>query len=254
VRHSKRTRWLVSLAALLMTASSSAQEAKLSSEPKAAPEPRPAAASASPSAPEPRLSISDGDWVALTLVGDDPHLALYAKEPRKVTVKDDVGDSWSFVCLAPCGQRVDPRRTYRVLGESLVPSVEFNLAPGSGRVALRVHARHPNSTAVTAVLASTGGVAALGGVLLLLLDLAEHGAADALGSASASAKKKLDGSADTYGDVGGGLLVGGVVLGGAALAYLLTAGKTELSPATAADQTHAVRNEGVHAIPFGFSF
>jgi hypothetical protein len=192
------------------------------------------------------------DWVELTLVTDDPHVALYAKEPRKVAVGDNVVDGWSFVCQKPCGLRVDPRRAYRVMGESLTPSVEFNLAPGSGRVALDVHPRHPPLPAVTGVLATAGAVSALGGVLMLLLDLAEHGAADALGGSSPSAKDKLDKRADTYGDIGAGMLVGGALLGGAAIVYLLTAGKTELAPA--ASTTKKARADGNRPLRLGFSF
>jgi hypothetical protein len=193
--------------------------------------------------------------VALTLVTTDPHVALYAKEPRKLTVGDDVADSWGFVCQEPCGQRIDPRRTYRVMGESLVSSVEFNLAPGSGQVALDVHPRGPASPAVTAILATSGAVTALGGALMLLLDLAEHAAANAVGSSSATSKSNLDQSADTYGDVGAVMLVSGVVLGGAALVYVLTAGRTELAPAGAKPvKPHAEGNGRIHPIPFGFSF
>jgi hypothetical protein len=194
-----------------------------------------------------------GDWVSLTLVTDDHHVALYVKEPRKVGVGDQVADSWSFVCQEPCGVRVDPRRSYRVMGESLIPSVEFNLAPGSGSVALRVHAKQPPSSAAAVVLGTTGAVAALGGVLFLLLDLAEHGAASAVRPVSAQAK--VDGTADTYGDVGAGMLVGGVVLGSAALIYVLSAGKTVLAPADSTPaKNHAGTSDGVHLIPFGFSF
>jgi hypothetical protein len=208
---------------------------------------RSAGAQQSPPAPT-------ADWVTITLVSDDPHAALYAKEPRKTTIGDTVADSWSFVCLAPCGQRADPQHAYRVMGESLVPSIEFNLAPGSGSVALRVHGRQPASPAVTGTLAVAGGISGLGGVLMLLLDLAEHGAADSLGSGT-SAKTKLDGKADTYGDVGAGMLVGGVVLGTSALVYLLTAGRTELAPVGATtEKAHAESEHGVRLIPFGIAF
>jgi hypothetical protein len=213
----------------------------------------PAAAQTQPTPrPPPPLPT---DWVELTLVSDDPHVALYSKEPRKVTVGDTVADAWSFVCAKPCKQLVDPRKKYRVMGESLVPSIEFDLAPGSGRVALDVHPRHPTLPAVTAVLATVGAVGGLGGLLMLLLDLAEHGAADALGGSEPSAKTKLDNKADTYGDIGAGMLVGGVVVGGAALVYVLTEGKTQLAPASATTKsTHATSGDGIHFIPFGFSF
>jgi hypothetical protein len=150
--------------------------------------------------------------------------------------------------------RLDPRRSYRVMGESLVPSAEFNLAPGSGRVDLAVRARQPPSAAVAGVLGTTGAVAALGGVLFLLLDLAEHGAGNAL-SSSSTAQASVDGQAATYGDVGAGMLVGGALLGGAALIYVLTGGKTELAPARAPSEgKHTAEDNRVRLIPFGFAF
>jgi hypothetical protein len=232
--------------------------------PGSAPAPAPALAPALALAPAPALALAPApalapasapgaDWVTLTLSSDDPGAAVYAKGPNKVGVGDVVTDSWSFVCLAPCGVRVDPRRPYRVMGESLIPSIEFNLAPGSGSVALDVHTRHPPSPAVTATLATLGGVSGLGGALMLLLDLAEHGAASALGS-EPSSKKKLDGRADTYGDVGAGMLVGGVVLGTAAIIYLATGGKTELTPASPSKAAGGGGGGLRPIIPFGFAF
>jgi hypothetical protein len=89
---------------------------------------------------------------------------------------------------------------------------------------------------------------------MLLLDLAEHGAADALGSSSTSAKTKLDGKADTYGDIGAGLLVGGVVLGTSALIYVLAAGRTELAPAGSTSEKAHAQSDHVRWVPFGFAF
>jgi hypothetical protein len=188
-------------------------------------------------------------------VTDDKRVAVYAKDPHKVALGDEVVDGWTFVCLAPCEERVDPRRAYRVMGEGLVPSVEFNLAPGSGHVAIQVRPEHPASSGVTAALLSVGGVAALGGVLMLLADVEEH--------AAASSIVTLGGDADTLSQQGSAFgVVGGVLLGvGAgfatiALIYnLATGGKTQLAPArTAALGGAPARSEAVRMIPLGFAF
>jgi hypothetical protein len=203
---------------------------------------------------QPKPPVADADWVELTLVTDEPHLSLYAREPRKVTVDDEMGDSWIFVCDAPCGVRVDPRRTYRVMGESIVPSIPFNLAPGSGRVALQVHPTRPGTHTVGGVLAATGAIAVLGGVLLLLVDVVLHSVADGIGSESAQAQSQLNGSADTYRNIGIGFLAGGAVFGATSLLFLL-AGKTDLTPAEVTPaRPHADRSDGIRAIPFGFAF
>ena len=135
-----------------------------------------------------------------------------------------------------------------------VPRVNDNVgvAPGSGSIGVHVHARHPASPAVTATFAVTGGVSAVGGILLLLLDLAEHGAAGALGAVPHE-KKQLIGTADTLGDVGAGMLAGGVVFAGIALVYVATTGKTELTPAgTTTARPHA--GDGPRLIPSGLAF
>jgi hypothetical protein len=240
--------WIAALSVLGLAVPAAADE------PTSKPADKPAEEAVAKPAPKPPLAqvlLPGADWVAVTLAADEPHVGLYAKEPRQLGVGDAVVDGWSFVCAAPCGDRVDPSRKYRVMGESIVPSIEFNVAPGSGSIALDVHARRPRSSAVTATLAVSGTVSGVGGVLLLLVDVVEHGAAGALGSGSASAKNKLDGTADTFGDVGAGMLVGGVVLGTAALLYFATGGKTDLAPS---GETTRKSNAQVRLIPFGISF
>jgi hypothetical protein len=194
------------------------------------------------------------DWVEITLVTDEPHLGLYAREPGKVTLGDEVGDSWAFVCAAPCGVRVDPRFTYRVMGDKIVPSIHFNLAPGAGHVALEVHPTRPGSHTVGAVLAVTGAVLAFGGVLMLLADAVESSVANGLGGESGAAESELSASAKTYGNIGIGLVAAGAVLGATSLIFLLS-GKTNLTPTdVSSPKTTAHRVEGLHAIPFGFAF
>jgi hypothetical protein len=206
-------------------------------------------------APTPSTPRAPDDWVTLTLVTDDSHVALYVQGTHKIGVGDETVDSWSFVCQEPCGIRIDPRRVYRVMGESLIPSVQFNLAPGSGHVSLQVHPKKPVSTPAVVTLATAGAIATLGGVLFLLLDLAEHGAANALSGSSSSAQASVTSDADTYGEVGAGMLAGGVALGTATLVYLATAGRTELAPAASKPvATSGSDAPRVRLIPMGFSF
>lgn len=193
------------------------------------------------------------DWVEITIVTDEPHLGLYAREPRKVTVGDDMGDSWSFVCDAPCGVRVDPRRTYRVMGEGIVPSIHFNLAPGAGHVALQVHPSRPGTHTFGAVLAVTGVVAALGGTLMFLVDMLLNSVANGISSESATGQSQLSGSASTYGNIGIGFLAAGGVLVATSLIFLLS-GETGLTPADGPRPKTSSSTAGIHPIPLGFAF
>ena len=204
-------------------------------------------------ASEARLEVA-ADWVEITIVTDEPHLSLYAREPRKVTVGDDMGDSWSFVCDAPCGIRIDPRRTYRVMGEGIVPSIHFNLAPGAGRVALQVHPSRPGTRTFGAVLAVTGVVAALGGTLMFVVDMLLNSVANGIASESTTAQGELSGSASTYGNIGIGFLAAGGVLAATSLIFLLS-GETGLTPAESQrPKTTANSGSGIRPIPFGFAF
>jgi hypothetical protein len=206
------------------------------------------------SPPNAEVNRPGADWVEIALVTDEPHVSLYAKEPRKVVVDDEVGDSWAFVCDAPCGLRVDPRHAYRVMGDTLVPSIEFNLAPGAGRVALRVHPAHTGTHAIGTVLAASGALVAFAGVLFFLVDAVEHAAGDALGSQSATAQSDLYGSASMYGNIGIGLVATGAVLGATSLIFLLS-GKTGLTPTDMPrPKAAADRTDGVRVIPLGFAF
>ena len=200
-----RTTWAAVLAAATLTRSAAAQ-----SSPEVTPAP-------------------GADWVQLTLAADDPKASVYAREPRRVTVGDEVAESWTLVCPAPCNQRLDPRLTYRVLGEGIVPSVEFNLAPGSGRVALAAQATHRSTRSAGAGLAITAAAVAGASLLLLLLDFVERGAADAVAASSPDAQSQLVARATTYEDLGLGLAAGAAVLGATSLFFLLT-GKTQLTP------------------------
>ncbi len=194
------------------------------------------------------------DWVEIGLVTDQPGIALYGKETRKVTLDDRVADSWAFACKAPCNERVDPRLTYRVMGDDIVPSIEFHLAPGSSPVTLRVHpAKRGSNSTLGGVFAVLGASSAFAGVLLLILDAAEHEAADAAGSASPDTRNQLQGRADTFGDIGIGLLAAGALIGTGAV-FLLQSGKTDLVPVTDAERAHAAAGSRIRLIPGGFSF
>jgi hypothetical protein len=140
------------------------------------------------------------------------------------------------------------------MGDAIVPSIHFNLAPGSGHVALQVHPTRTGTHTIGAVLAGTGAFAAFAGVLLLVVDVVLHSVANGIGSESAVAQSQLNGSADTYGNIGIGLVAGGAVLGATSLLFLL-AGKTDLTPADGArPRTAQGGAAGIQAIPFGFAF
>jgi hypothetical protein len=192
------------------------------------------------------------DGVELRIVTDQAGVALYSKETRKVTLGNQVADSWSFVCTAPCDRRVDPRLTYRVMGDDIVPSVTFDLAPGSPPLTLGVTPARRSPRTLGEILAVSAGVSGFAGVLLLLLDVAEHEAADAVGGDSPSAQTKLQGRAATYGDLGAAFVGAGLALGVGAF-FLLRSGTTDLTPITAGSQVGSKAPE-VRLVPGGFAF
>jgi hypothetical protein len=137
-----------------------------------------------------------------------------------------------------------------VLGDGLLPSVDFNLAPGSGHVALRVSPTARSSHTVAAGLAITGAVSASAAVLLFFLDLASRGTANALGGDAPSTQAQLINQATTYEDIGLGLVGGGVALALSGLVVVLTS-KTDLAPATTAA---AASRPSLRLSPGGFAF
>lgn len=75
---------------------------------------------------------------------------------------------WQHACVAPCQMRLDPRYTYRVAGDGLVPTGSFVLPPGEDRV--RVDAKMGSSPArVSGMLLTGAGALALaaGGAALI---------------------------------------------------------------------------------------
>ncbi len=81
---------------------------------------------------------------------------------------------WQHACVAPCRLKLDPRYSYRVAGDGLVPSNSFVLPQGRGDV--RVDAKMGSSVGrVAGVLATGAGLAAmaLGGAALVASPILE---------------------------------------------------------------------------------
>jgi hypothetical protein len=75
---------------------------------------------------------------------------------------------WEHACVAPCQLRLDPRFSYRVNGDGLVPTDSFALPRGPERV--RVDAKMGSSTGrAVGIMATAGGVLAIaaGGLALV---------------------------------------------------------------------------------------
>jgi hypothetical protein len=81
---------------------------------------------------------------------------------------------WQHACVAPCRLKLDPRYSYRVAGDGLVPTDSFALPQGKGDV--RVDAKMGSSIGrVAGVLATTGGLLAIaaGGAALVATPILE---------------------------------------------------------------------------------
>jgi hypothetical protein len=197
--------------------------------------------------------------VEISLVTDDSRVGLYAKETRKITVQDEVVDSWEFICKAPCNLRVEPNRVYRVMGDGILPSKDFNLAPGSGRVTLRVSPSSHGARVASGVIASVGSVLVASSALVLLFEVAARSAGDAVAAGDtagnstygAAAQSQFDSTADTLEIVGITLLAVGVVSWISALAVYLSS-NTGLDPV--GPSQHASGSSGPRLIPGGFAF
>jgi hypothetical protein len=74
---------------------------------------------------------------------------------------------WEHACVAPCQLKLDPRFTYRVSGEGLVPTDSFTIPQGRDRV--RLDARMGSSTGRLAgiLLTGAGAVGATMGAIAL---------------------------------------------------------------------------------------
>lgn len=114
------------------------------------------------SGPVVELSADEGNAVIEKRTGTTaPSLGLL--ETGLVSV-----GQWQHACVAPCQMRLDPRFSYRVAGDGLVPTPSFVLPRGEDRV--RVDAKMGSSPArVSGMLLTGGGAAALalGGAALI---------------------------------------------------------------------------------------
>jgi hypothetical protein len=217
-----------------------------------------ATSAGSPAIPKstlPAVSAASLEAVEISLVTDDRRVALYAKETRKVTVHDEVADSWEFVCKAPCNTRVDSHRIYRVMGDGIVPSDDFNLAAGSGKVTLRVSPASHGTRVAGAAVASIGSVLLLSSGVLFLFDVTASSAATALGATSegASAQSQLQSTANVYEIMGFSFLATGLVACVTALLLTLTS-HTGLEPVGPSQHARLASPSGPRLIPGGLTF
>jgi len=134
-----------------------------------APAPAPASASASTSASAPASAPT------VELNADDARATIERRAatsspggaPLFETGLFTVGH-WEHQCVAPCAVRLDPKYTYRVAGDGLVPTDGFALPRQGDRV--RVDARMGSSTGRGAGVLTTAagaGLMALGGLALV---------------------------------------------------------------------------------------
>jgi hypothetical protein len=208
-----------------------------------------------PKSTSPAISPASTDAVEISLVTDDHRVGLYAKETRKITVHDEVADSWEFICKAPCDTHVDPHRIYRVMGDGIIPSDDFNLAAGSGKVSLRVSPAYHGTRVAAAAVASVGSVLLLSSGLLFLFDATASSAATALGTTSegASAQSQLQSTANVYEIMGISFLATGVVACVTALLLTVT-NRTGLEPVGPSRHASRTSPSGPRLIPGGFTF
>ena len=134
-------------------------------------------------------STDADEGVRVLLHADDPRATL----ERRVQVESVAGlplkeaglsgvATWEPACRAPCDAALDPKFTYRVAGEGLVPSEAFVLP--SDRDVLAVDATMGSSTGRLGGLALTGigaGGVVLGGAALAISPVLAH---DGIGSST----------------------------------------------------------------------
>jgi hypothetical protein len=75
---------------------------------------------------------------------------------------------WQTVCQAPCGQPIERAGEFAIRGFGIVPSKSFAL-PSSGETTIRVKAGHRGPRIGAAMATSFGFVAALGGLVMLIV-------------------------------------------------------------------------------------
>ncbi len=92
--------------------------------------------------------------VELTLMGDDG-------------LEQGTGEIWTTVCSAPCRRALDPRGTFRVAGDGITPSDDFQLAERDA-VDLDVHAGSQARRSGGWIATAGGAALAVGGAAMLL--------------------------------------------------------------------------------------
>lgn len=208
---------------------------------------------------EPITPAASPGAVRISLITDDSRVGLYAKETRKITLHDEVADSWEFVCKAPCDQRVEPNRIYRVMGDGIIPSKDFNLAPGSGRVTLQVSPASHGARVAGGIIGGVGTAFVASSVLLLLFEVAARSAANAFVASSygamygGAAQTQLESTADIFEILGITFAAVGVASWITALAISLSS-NTGLDPVGSTHHASTSPPSGLRLIPGGFAF
>lgn len=131
--------------------------------------PAPAAVPVTTGVPATPTATAPAAGPTVELAADDPRATIERRAgtsspggmPLLETGLFTVGH-WESQCVAPCSVKLDPRFTYRVGGDGLVPTDGFALPRSGDRI--RVDATMGSSTGRVA-----GGVAAVGGAGLMAL-------------------------------------------------------------------------------------
>jgi hypothetical protein len=148
--------------------------------------------------------------VTVVLRADDPHAMIerqkevesYAGLPLKDASLFSIG-TWEPACVTPCATKLDPRFSYRVAGDGLVPSESFTLPQDADH--LKLDAKMGSSMGRIG-----GGVLAVGGAAGVLLGAAALIATPILESQNAGSASLRT-----------GVLAGGVVVSGAGVVALI---------------------------------
>jgi hypothetical protein len=181
--------------------------------------------------------------VTVVLQADDRHAMIERQKdvqtlsgiPLKDATIFSIG-TWEPACAAPCALKLDPRFSYRVAGDGLVPSESFTLP--QDRDHLKLDARMGSSTGRVG-----GAVLALGGVAGVLLGTAALVATPILQSQDVGTP-----AART------GVLAGGVVVSGAGVIALIAGVWLWLHNDTTLRQDDGGATAGAHITAAGIAF
>jgi hypothetical protein len=149
--------------------------------------------------------------VTVLLRADDRHAMIERQKEVQTVAGVPLRDAaifsigtWEPACVAPCATKLDPRFSYRVAGDGLVPSDSFTLP--QDRDHLKLDARMGSTTGRVG-----GGVLALGGAGGILL-----------GAAALIATPILESQNVGSASMRTGVLAGGVVVSGAGVVALVS--------------------------------